>query len=331
MHLASGIRLARALPLRRARPPVGVAIAGLGGSAAGADLARAWSLDAGGAPVRVIRDYRLPRDLGRHDLLIASSYSGDTEETLAIWREAARRGMPRIAIGSGGALARAARREGMPWLGVPSGLPPRMALGYLGGPLPVLLWRVGAAPSPLAALRETVTACEANARRYAPGIPAGRNPAKRLALAVAFRSPALYGSQDRTDAAAVRFRCQLGENAKMLASVASLPELDHNEVVGWEGLSAVPAGRRAVVTFEDPRDHARIRLRWDITVRLIRPRTGALIRLRAHGASFLARLYSLVALGDHAAYYAALARGTDPHPIPSIMRLKAALAGSPVR
>ncbi len=327
-QMEEATRLALQLPLPRIARPRQALVAGMGGSAIGGDLARVWELALGGIPIQVNRGYQVPHSVGRGDLLIASSYSGNTEETLASYTAARRQGLSIIAITTGGKLERLARRDQIPCLILPGGLPPRAALGFSGLPILVLLWRLRAGPSPLAQIREATRLAAKLASRYAPEIPWRRNPAKQLAACLIFRFPFIYGSQDRFDIVALRFKCQLAENSKMLSSFASLPEMNHNEIEGWEVPDVMTRDQRIAVILHDRGDHPRIRRRMKISGRLIYPQCTAVLNYKSTGSGLLARLMSLIVLGDYASYYAAVARNVDPTPVASITRIKTALGAA---
>jgi glucose/mannose-6-phosphate isomerase len=323
-------REARALrvepPLALGRPRL-VVVAGMGGSAAGADLLAACSAEALDIPILVHRGYDLPAAARRDTLIIASSYSGDTVEVLSAVEVARARQLPVVAITSGGALGALAAGAGLPRVTLPPGLMPRMALGYLVFPALAVLAACGAPAAAEADLDEAVEIVAAQAVDLAPGVPSDKNEAKRLALALDARLPAVYGGP-LTASAAYRWKTDLEENAKVLALAGAVPEMNHNEIEIWRGSGA--RGLHAVVLRDDgePPEIAR---RFALLRELLGPDAGGFTEAWTRGRGRLARLLSLVQLGQWVSYYLAMLRGVDPWPVPMLTEVKRRLAadGSP--
>lgn len=284
----------------------GVAICGMGGSAIGADLAAAAIGTRAAAPITTIRGYELPEWAARDTLVVCSSYSGNTEETLACFEQAGQMGSQRVVVTTGGELAESARRAGgVPVIGVPSGMQPRAAVVY--GTITSLLCAelAGAAPS----LRSEIDEAAAVAR----DIVGEHDEARQIAGAIGDRIPVVYGGP-MTTAAARRWRGQFNENSKIPAFFGDLPEAHHNEVVGWHH----SGGKLAAVLLEDDR----IARRFDVTEDVMRDAGLEAIRVRPRGRSPLARLMSLVLVGDLVSVYLAVLHGTDPTPVEEIEGLK---------
>jgi glucose/mannose-6-phosphate isomerase len=299
-------------------------VVGMGGSAIGGDFLRAWALERSSLAVDVARGYDAPHALSAGSFAIFVSYSGNTEETLSIWEEAGRRGVPRAAVTSGGELGERAERAGAPVLTIPSGMPPRAALGWTSVPLLVGLARAGLAPFDDAEIEAAAAACERTIARSGPD--AGGEPAVRAwARAAAEGLPLVYAPADRLAPAATRWACQLNENGKLFAHVALFPEQNHNEIVAWDARADLQRTVRAALLADD-RTHARVRRRMALVARTIEERGGTVARFEPEGDGLLARLYSLAVLGDLASVYVAAARGIDPTPVVGIDRLKAELA-----
>jgi glucose/mannose-6-phosphate isomerase len=301
--------------------PRAVLVLGMGGSAAAGDLLQALCHDRAPFPVQVIRGYTVPSWVAADTLVVASSYSGGTEETLAAFDAARARRARIVAVTSGGPLAERAGRDSLPWIRIPPGLPPRAALAYLLVPVLTLLdgmARVLGGPEERA---EAVTVLQTIAAELAPEVATGLNPAKELAVWLAGRLPAIYGT-DTTAAVAYRWRTQLEENAKVLALSGVLPEMNHNAIEAWD---AGPVGDWAVVLLRDPHEHPRVARR----ARLTRPITEARAPTRevwARGRGLLARLLSLVLLGDWTSYYLAVLRGVDPWSVETLEAFKRRMA-----
>ena len=303
------------------RPIAQVAFVGMGGSAISGDLVKALLTDTAVVPLAVHRTYDVPRYVGRNTLVIASSYSGDTEETLSAYRQARQRGAMLAAVTSGGQLGRWAMRDGIPWGRVPTGLPPRAALGYLAGTPLGLLARSDVARVTERELRVATAAVRHSQRGWAPGVPTGRNLAKRLAKQLHGRMVVLYGADGGWEAVVARWRGQLAENAKALASSHLFPEMTHNEVNGWEFPPKL-LQQCAVVFLQDRDLHPRVLRRMTITARIIRRSGATILPVSVAGPTRLARMLNMIALGDAASVYLAVLHRVDPTPVERVTYLK---------
>jgi len=260
--------------------------------------------------------------------VIAVSYSGDTEETLAATEVALTRGCVPLCVTSGGRLAVLAAERGLPAVTVPAGLQPRAALGYLSMPLLAALERARLTAGAGDAVAEAAGLLTGMAAECAPGVGDEANPAKAVARRLGDRVALVYG-EGLTGPVARRWKTQLNENAKAAAFFAEIPELDHNEVEGWGGRGPLgPLGY--VIMLEDRQAGERLRRRFALTADEIADCGVAVQRLQTRGTSPLARVFSLVTLGDHVSFYLALLRGVDPTPVDVIQRLKRGLADGPV-
>jgi glucose/mannose-6-phosphate isomerase len=326
-QLAEGRRALAEHPWPGGLAPPGfrlLAAGGLGGSAIGADLVRGLTEDALAVPFMVVRDYAWPRAVGPGTLCVLSSYSGNTEETLALYDEAGRRGAARAALTSGGELARRARADGVPCAPLPPGLPPRAALGYSLVSLLGLTQALGCPGEGEGALDEAQALLVAGGRRLAPEVPEAENPAKLLALSLQDRIVIVYTASRLLSGVGLRWKGQINENAKTPAFHGAVPELNHNETVGWEALRPLH-GRFAVICLRDREEHPRVARQLELTRELVAEEGLAALETRSSGRSRLARLLSLVQLGDWVSLYLAVLAGVDPSPIAKIDRLKRAL------
>ena len=328
-QLGEAIGLARAVDgLPPAEGLRAIAVLGMGGSGISGELCRSVLAPLAPVPVVTIRNYDLPAWVGPDTLVFAVSYSGNTEETLSAFRQAAARGARIVAVTTGGALAEEAAAGGYPAVVVPGGLMPRAALGYVGMPPLVVCGRLGLAPGLDSALDEAV---EVTARRAAEchrSVPGASNPAKGLAARLVGCLPLVWGSEGIAGAAAYRLKCQLNENAKVLAGWATFPELNHNEVVGLYrsgGDGAPNPAPLGVVVLRHEGEPPRTARRIDVTRSLVSGSVEFVEDVWARGSSPLARLLDLVTTGDHASTYLGIVRGVDPAPIAAIDTLKAAL------
>jgi len=302
-----------------------VVVSGMGGSAAGGDLLAAISRDRLPVPVLVCREYTLPAFVGPGSLVVSVSYSGTTEETLSSFQHALGRSAVVAAVTAGGTLGELARARGLPLVTLPAGLMPRAALGYLFFPLLAITDSVGLSPASTAERDEAVELLTQMAGDLGPEQSTGGNEAKDLAIELSRgRIPVVYGGE-LTAAAAYRWNSELEENAKLPALHGVLPEMDHNEIVGW---GAEEARKLHVIFLRDREERPAMARRFTTTRRLIRPSAGGVADVWSRGEGRLGRLLSLIYLGDWVSYYLALLRGVDPWPVPVIDRLKRRLARS---
>jgi glucose/mannose-6-phosphate isomerase len=302
-----------------------VVVLGMGGSAIGGELASGLLSSELGVPFEVVRGYELPAHVGASTLVIVSSYSGNTEETLSSYRAAAGSGARIICSTTGGEVARLASEWGHDRVTIPGGLPPRAALAFGLVPMLVILSRLGLTADPAAQLSDAVAVCEDNVRLFGLDVPVAANPAKSLAEWLKTGVPVVYGTVPMTCVVATRWAGQISENAKTVAHVNVLPEMNHNEIVGWSGPRTL-AGEGRVVFLRDSGDNPRVAHRIAFTIDEI-ARTGAQVReVESRGATKLGRLLSLVGVGDYVSFYLALLNGVDPTPVEPIDRLKASLA-----
>jgi glucose/mannose-6-phosphate isomerase len=300
----------------------GLIVAGMGGSAVGGRLARGMIGARLRRPMTVSDGYALPGWTGPDTLVLCSSYSGTTEETLAAYDDAVERGAPRLVATTGGALGERARRDGVPVIPIPGGFQPRAAVGYSLVAALEAAALCGAAP-PLRDDVEGAAALAAElAREWGPDGDED-NEAKQLARRLHGTVPVIAGIELGA-AAAYRWKCQINENSGLLAFAGALPELDHNEVVGWP--SARELGRFAAVFLQDPAAHPRDILRTQLTAEQARAGTDVVEIVQPRGETAMERLISHVLLGDLVSLYLAVLRGKDPIDIAPIAALKAALA-----
>ena len=305
--------------------PTGLAVCGMGGSAIGADLVLAC-LSGLAVPAVVVRGYGLPAWVGPQTLVIVVSYSGETEEALALAAQARSRGCVPVCVTSGGSLAAFAQAEGLPAVIVPGGGQPRAAVGSLSMPLLATLETAGLCREHAADVEAAAAQLEADNLILAPDAADARNPAKSLARRLEGRLAVVYGAGP-TGPVARRWKGQINENAKAPAFFNELPELDHNELMGWTSLPHVTSSTVALFLCDERSDERLIR-RAELTSRDYEALGVTTELVAARGDSRLARLFSLVQLGDYASCYLALLYGVDPTPVDAIQALKADLAGA---
>jgi glucose/mannose-6-phosphate isomerase len=290
----------------------GLIVCGMGGSAVGGLLARAALGDSLGLPMLVFRDYELPSWTPPDRAVLCSSYSGNTEETLACFAAAEAIGAQRYVATTGGRLADAARASEVPVIGLPGGLQPRHSVGYGFTVACEVAALIGASPG----ARTEIDAAAAHLEAATESIAAR---AAEVAEQVGDALPLIYGC-DLTVPVAYRWKCQLNENAKRHAFDNQLPELDHNEIVGWDGEHA--SGPCAAIILLDSDQHPRQRERAELTAKLIEPQAAAVITIETEGETRIQRLLWSVLLGDMVSLHLAARAGVDPGPIEVIDRLK---------
>lgn len=302
--------------------PTAIAVLGMGGSAVGGNLAGAATESTRSLPLEVVRRWDPPGWVDGRAFVIASSYSGDTEETLAAYRAARERGARGIAISTGGRLAELAREFGDPVLDLPAGLPPRAALPESLAATALAIAALDPALD-VAGLAEELTAVAVSLTARSSGWLAwdGQNPALDIAVACADRLPIVYGAHPVSIAAAGRWKTQLNENAKVPAWTGAFPEHGHNEIVGFEGRHPI-LEHLALIYLETPWDDPRAARRIAWTRRWCAGRVGAQHLVESGGESPLDAMLRLCCLGDCASFLAAIITGRDPTPVASIDQLK---------
>jgi len=299
-----------------------VVVTGLGGSAVGGDLLRSYASDKCAVPIVVNRSYTLPEFVGPHSLVIAVSYSGNTEETLAAYSDARERGAQIVAITSGGELKKRAVQDGVKVVTVPSGLQPRAATGYLFIPQLLLLSDAGLLPAVDREIGETLKLLRKMREDLAPGTAADRNLAKRLAKRLHGRIPVIHSAAGLTEILGYRWKTQINENAQSLAFAHHYPELNHNEIVGFDVPEEL-VSQLDVITLISSKNHPQIQKRMEITTRELTQDTGCRnVDVYAQGENDLAQMFSLLYIGDWVSTYLAIAYGIDPTPVRKIEQLK---------
>jgi glucose/mannose-6-phosphate isomerase len=290
----------------------GVMVCGMGGSAIGGDLAAAALGARATRPLLTIRGYELPAWATPEWTVLCSSYSGNTEETLACFEAATALGARVLAATTGGALAEAAREGGVPVIGLPGILPaPRTAVAYMFTIAAEIAGLASAAPR----IHTEIDAAAAHLEEARDGIHEG---AREIAERIEGTVPVFYGA-DLTAPVAVRWKTEVNENAKFPAFFAQVPEADHNEIEGWQG--AAEAGLSAVF-LEDSDQHPRVRRRFELTEKAVSAGAAEVISVETEGETRTERLLGAVMLGDLVSLYLAAARSLDPTPVEVLERFK---------
>jgi glucose/mannose-6-phosphate isomerase len=317
-RMAAGLRPVPDTPLAR---PRAVIVAGMGGSAAGGDLLATCAAERLDVPVIVHRGYGLPALVGPRDLVVVTSYSGETAEALSAFEAGLQRGAAVAVVTSGGRLGALARQRHLPRVEAPAGLMPRYALGHLFFSLLALLRAADLIPVKDAEVEEALGVLEQLGPDLGPDRPAAANQAKGLALALEDRIPLIYGGP-LTGAVAYRWKTDLEENAKTFAAAGALPETNHNEI---EACSGPSASRLHLVLLRDEGEPPEIARRFAVLGELVGGSLGGASQVWTRGTSSLARLLSVLAFGQWTSFYLALLRGVDPWSVPLLEALKAHL------
>ncbi len=302
-----------------------VVILGMGGSAIGGALLQGLVAGECAVPITVVRGYTLPAFVrGPRILVIACSYSGNTEETLSAFGEGLARGARLAAITTGGKLAALAQERGVPLVRFDYRSQPRAALGYSFALLLGLLCRLGLLRDYSADLEEAGRVMETWQAEIGPDVPTPRNAAKSLAGRLVDRLPVAYGA-GFLSTVANRWKTQFNENSKHWAFFEEMSELHHNAVVGL-GIPQAVRDQAVVLMLRSSLDHPRVQVRWEVTRELLLREGVAAETLQGRGESRLAQMLSLIHFGDYASFYLAMLNGVDPTPVETIAFLKQRLA-----
>ena len=300
------------------RMPSRVLVVGMGGSAISGDYLATWLDAQGRVPLLVSRHYELPEWVDKDTLVLGFSYSGRTEETLAAFAAARRKGAMLGAMSTGARIEELAKGYGAPFARVQGGLQPRAALPAAFGTAAMFLDRLGLLKAE-ADLRKTVRTMRDLVAEVEPKVPADKNEAKRLAAHSHERVAAVYAAGLLTPAAR-RLANQFNENSKVVSFWGVMPEMNHNELVGWAGDDRLERFTTVFLRYAD--EHAQAKARYDFTGRIIQDRGGRVVEVHARGSTIPERLLSVSLVGDAASVYLAALRGVDPTPVRVITELK---------
>ena len=292
-----------------------VYVAGLGGSGIGADFVNAFIGDECRIPFIVKKGYHVPAFVGKNTLAIASSYSGNTEETLISYDQIKASGARIIAVASGGKLIDRIKEDGFEYVKVPSDWPsPRACLGYS---TTVQLWILHKAGLISDRCIKEIQSAVQLLRKEEADI---KSIAEKVANELHHHIPIIY-AEDRMEPVAVRFRQQINENSKALCWHHVIPEMNHNELVGWREKNP----NLAVVYFRNEDDYSRNALRMDINQTIIKEYADKIIEIHSKGNTMIERALYLVHLGDWVSWYLAQLRGMDALEVKVIDFLKGEL------
>ncbi len=301
-----------------------IVVLGIGGSAIGGDLLRTLVKHECPVPIVVNRDYTLPAFVGPETLVIVSSYSGNTEETLITSLQAHRAGARLVAFSTNGQVAARAREWDIALFSYNYRAQPRAALGYSLIPLMGLLVKLGLIADKAAEVEEAASVMETWQAEINETVPFEQNAAKQLAARLHGHLPVVYGG-GYLGQAARRWKGQFNENAKNWGVFEEMPELNHNAVVGYEWPSSM-AQEAIVLMLRSSLNHRRVQVRFDVTAEILAHKGVACEHIHARGKSPLAQALSIIHFGDYLSYYLAILNKADPSPVETIAYLKGRLA-----
>ena len=300
--------------------PSVILFSGLGGSAITGDLIADLVREEVKFPILTNRDYTIPNFVNEKTLVFVISYSGNTEETLSSYQEVLKRKAKIIVISSGGKLTELARSNKILPLGIPGGFPPRTALGFLFFSAFTLLQKLNLIKDRGKETKETFSSLSKLKEELSPDRPFERNQAKKIAEKLKGKIPIIYAS-NRLSAVAMRFQTQLAENSKQFSSRNLFPEMNHNEIMGWN--NPISSLKKFLVVFlKDAGDFPRVKSRMKITQSLIADYPAGILELNTRGESVLSRNFSLLYLCDWISFYLAICNQIDPTPVERITLLK---------
>jgi len=312
---------AGAVPIPAARTYPCICVAGMGGSAIAGDYGKRLVKPDAGCSVIVHRDYGLPSCVREGSLVVALSYSGDTEETVSAYREARKRRCDVWTLSSGGTLEKLAKEDGVSHVKIPPGNPPRCSLGWIFFPLFRLFLGLGLVEAFDAA---SFFAAVATKVRECASADAKQNPAKMFAWDCFNRNIVVYSGRALAPAAC-RWKTQVAENSKAFAFCNEFPEMNHNEIMSWTYPEFL-AANSTVFFLVDPDDHPRVRVRMELTEKILSDKGVRTRLVGPFAGDALTRLFLATVLGDWMSFYLAILHGVDPTAIPEISLLKRELA-----
>ena len=292
-----------------------ILITGLGGSGIGGTIISELIADTCKVPITINKDYFLPEFVNENTLVIVSSYSGNTEETLSAMQIAISKKAQIVCITSGGKVLALAKQHQFDFIEIPGGMPPRSCIGYaLVEMIKILVAKGFANDSLFADLDKSIALLDAENNSI-------KTEAQKIAEKLYTKFPVLY-SLGSCEGTVVRFRQQINENSKMLCLHHTFPEMNHNELVGW----TVKNDALAVVTFHTSFDYERTRKRYEVCRPIFEKYASSVIDIKAKGVSKLEQFFYLINIGDWISCYVADLRGVDPVEVNVIDHLKSELS-----
>ena len=297
-----------------------IIVVGMGGSAIGGDINKMLLKNDLSIPLIVSRNYFIPKWANKNSLVVVSSYSGNTEETLSAFKDALLKECQIYGITTGGILSKNLSSNDLDFILIPPGLQPRAALAYSFVPMLYLFLHLGLIKIDLNKnLMSSVRLLKSVRDDYS--LNDQKNPTRVLSNKIFDTIPIIYGETDNTSIVALRWSNQLSENSKMLAFCNEIPEFNHNEIVGWENNPKL-IEKLSIIWLTDESDHERISIRQKISNRILETIVKNQFEISLHGATRFERLLHLIHFGDWVSLWCAYLHGTDPSPVEKILRLK---------
>ena len=303
----------------------GIAFLGMGGSGFAGDIIKSLVKYEITIPVETVKGYKLPAYINKNWLVIAVSYSGGTEETVATASEALNRGCEVVFSTSGGKMEKIAHENNKCVVSVPKGYQPRAASGYLFLPLYILLGKIGLISLDMGKINHAISVIKTKAGLYNRNVVSEKNPAKKIAIEIGSNLPIIYGFEGLMSPVAFRWKCQINENSKGPAFWNEFPELNHNETVGWERLKETTKDF-VLIVFKDKDQSNVMKTRIATTAKLIKENFNKIIEIETEGSSDFEKAMNMMYLGGISSVYLALLNNTNPTPVSKIDALKAELA-----
>jgi len=302
-----------------------IVILGMGGSAISGDLLSDYLADELPIPIVVIRGYDIPKFVDENSLVFAVSYSGNTEETLSALKKCLEVKAGVIVLTSGGKFAVLSEENNFPFIKVPAGIQPRTAIPYLFFPVLKVLKRLNLIKERNEEIKEMMNILQGFCGEYGSRSLTKDNLAKKIALSLYQHLPLVYGSKGLLAAVAMRWKTQINENSKWPCFWNVFSELNHNEIVGYEIKNKINLQVK-IIYLEDKKGSLRINQRREITQKIIGNKVAEFLICPTRGKGKLARMFSLIYLGDLVSYYLAILNQIDPSPVACIENLKKELA-----
>ncbi len=300
-----------------------VMVCGMGGSGIGGDLASVVAADRSRLPLVVSKHYELPAWVDQRTLVVASSFSGNTEETISAASEAHRRGCPVVVMSSGGRLAELAAQWDCPHIQLDSSIQmPRAGIGAVTIPLLGLLGKIGAIEDP----SEEIRAVAAHLRSRCQDFVGPDSPTLQLARRIGRTIPVVYGAGLSGEVVATRWKGQFNENPKVPSWANRIPELMHNEICGWAQHGDVTRQMISLIALRHDFEHPQNQRRFELVEEISREVVAGVYTVQAAGSTLLEQLFDLILFGDFVTLEAAVAAGVDPGPVPLLAEVKDALA-----
>ena len=296
-----------------------IVIAGMGGSGISGDIVATWLQDRIKIPIISVKDYILPNYVDEDALVVLVSYSGNTEETLSVFSQALERKAQVLAVTSNGKLEEYCQKARLPFIRIPSGYQPREAIIYLTIPIASFLEKTEIIENLSMEIRSTAEVLQQVREQIKPEVPLEENPAKKIAVQILNTTPIIYGSGIQNPIA-YRMKCQLNENSKVHAFYGVIPEMNHNEIMGWEH---VAYKMFSVIFLRYHSEREEVKTRIEILKNLLSERgVTKVLEIWARGKSTLEKMFSTMFIGDMTTLYLAFLRNVDPLKIELIEKLK---------